>query len=120
MVVPEAGVRFQSLRSSHVSPDARPQNEFEAFFDSSSLPEPLTVRNFRTGDCFQPLGMTGHKKVKDLFIDKKIPLSVRRTLPILVAGEEVLWIPCYGRSELAKTGPKAREILQVRVVPFDG
>jgi len=118
LVVPEAGVRFQSLRSSYVSPHARPQNEFEAFFDSSSLPEPLTVRNFRTGDCFQPLGMTGHKKVKDLFIDKKIPLSVRRTLPILVAGEEVLWIPCYGRSELAKAGPKAREILQVRVVPL--
>jgi len=120
LVVPEAGVRFQSLRSSHVSPDARPQYEFEAYFDSSSLPEPLTVRNFRTGDCFQPLGMTGHKKVKDLFIEKKIPLSVRWTLPILVAGEEVIWIPRYGRSELAKMGLKAREILQVRVVPLDG
>ncbi len=120
VMVPEAGVRFQSLRSSHVSPDVRPQNEFEAYFDSSSLPEPLTVRNFRTGDCFQPLGMTGHKKVKDLFIEKKIPLSMRRNLPILVAGEEILWIPRYGRSELAKAGPKAREILKVRIVPLDG
>jgi tRNA(Ile)-lysidine synthase len=64
--------------------------------------------------------MTGHKKVKDLFIEKKIPLPIRRNLPILVAGEEILWIPRYGRSELAKAGPKAREILKVRIVPLDG
>ncbi len=120
VMVPEAGVRFQSLRSSHVSTDAKPQNEFEAYFDSSSLPQPLTVRNFRTGDRFQPLGMTGHKKVKDLFIEKKIPLSMRRYLPILVSGEEILWIPRYGRSELAKAGPNAREILKVRIMPLDG
>ena len=120
VMVPEAGVRFQSLRSSHVSTDNKPHNAFEAYFDSSSLPEPLMVRNFRTGDRFQPLGMTGHKKVKDLFIEKKIPLSVRRNLPMLVAGDEILWIPRYGRSELAKAGPNAREILKVRIMPLDG
>ena len=32
----------------------------------------LTVRNFREGDRIAPLGMSGHRKVKDIFIDHKL------------------------------------------------
>ena len=98
----------------------RPESDLEALFDSSSLPETLTVRNFRPGDRFQPLGMKGHKKVKDLFIEKKVPITVRRTLPMLLAGEKILWIPSYGRSEVAKTGSQTKGILKVRLTLFNG
>jgi tRNA(Ile)-lysidine synthase len=59
--------------------------------------------------------MCGHKKVKDLFIEKKVPLPVRRTLPLVLRGEEILWIPQYGRSDVAKTGSQTREVLKVRL-----
>ena len=78
------------------------------------------MRNFRRGDRFQPLGMQGHKKLKDFFIDKKIPLEVRSTLPLFLAGGEILWIPGYGRSEIARVGPGTREILRIRVEPCAG
>lgn len=119
VMIPEAGVQMLSSGFSCSSFVARPGSELEAVFDSSSLPETLTVRNFRPGDRFQPLGMQGHKKVKDLFIEKKVPLPVRRTLPILLAGEKILWIPSYGRSEIAKTGPQTREILKVHLTVLD-
>ena len=94
-----------------------PDSLSEAVFDGALLPRTLPMRNFRRGDRFQPLGMAGHKKVKDLFIEKKIPLSVRATLPLLAAGGEIFWIPGYGRSAAAKIGPQSAEILRIRVIP---
>jgi hypothetical protein len=55
--------------------------------------------------------------VKDLFIEKKIPLSARATLPLLSAGGEIFWIPGYGRSAAANIGPQTAEILRIRVIP---
>ena len=114
LVISEAGMKIRSSRG-FCSPNARPQNRWEALFDLAMLPKTLTVRNFRAGDRFQPLGMQGHKKVKDLFIEKRVPLSVRASLPLILAGSEVLWIPQYGRSEVAKVGPETREVLRIKL-----
>ena len=96
-----------------------PDSLSEAVFDTALLPRTLTMRNFRRGDRFQPLGMAGHKKVKDFFVEKKIPLSVRAALPLLLAADEILWIPGHGRSEVARIGPETEEILRLRVIPGD-
>jgi tRNA(Ile)-lysidine synthase len=112
----EAGV---TVYSDLISPPLAhwPDGLSEAVFDRALLPQALTMRNFRRGDRFQPLGMAGHKKVKDLFIEKKIPLSARATLPLLSAGGEIFWIPGYGRSAAANIGPQTAEILRIRVIP---
>ena len=99
LVIPEAGLEFYSEEVA--APCPVPEDSFEAVFDAACLNGPLSVRNFRRGDRFQPLGMQGHKKVKDLFIEKRVPLSVRGRWPLLLAGDEVLWIPGYGRSGAA-------------------
>jgi tRNA(Ile)-lysidine synthase len=80
----------------------------------------LTVRNFRNGDRFQPLGMRGHKKIKDLFIEKKVPLAARATLPFLLAGEDILWIPGYGRSEIARIGAGTKEVVKIKLSALSG
>jgi tRNA(Ile)-lysidine synthase len=63
-----------------------------AYFDAGKMSFPLVLRTFRPGDRFVPLGMQGHKKVKDFYIDRKIPAEVRSRLPILLSGEKILWI----------------------------
>jgi tRNA(Ile)-lysidine synthase len=93
-----------------------PADLMGVFFDMASITGKLTLRNFRRGDRFQPLGMRGHKKVKDLFIEKKIPLSVRASLPLLVLGDEVIWIPGYGRSGVGKVTPETKVILNLKAV----
>jgi tRNA(Ile)-lysidine synthase len=55
--------------------------------------------------------------VKELFIEKKLPLSVRASLPLLLLGDEVIWIPGYGRSELGKVTPATKTILHLKAVP---
>ncbi len=115
LAVPEVGMEIQVER---VSPSAAscPSNDVEALFDRAFLPKVLIVRNFRAGDRFQPIGMDGHKKIKDLFIEKKVPSSIRRAIPLLLAGGEVLWIPGYGRSEMGKIRPETRDVLRVSLV----
>ncbi|MGN6731512.1 MAG: tRNA lysidine(34) synthetase TilS [Candidatus Binatia bacterium] len=111
--ISEAGfeLRAELLAAS----DARfPADLSDAIFDAACLTEPLLVRNFRQGDRFKPLGVPGHKKLKDLFIENKIPLSIRATLPVLVMGREILWIPRYGRSETALVGDKTERVVQIK------
>ncbi len=54
--------------------------------------EPLVLRNRRPGDMFQPSGVQGKKKLKDFFIDEKIPLSQRDQHMLLASGKTIFWI----------------------------
>ena len=63
-----------------------------AFFDADAAPFPWLVRTFRAGDRIVPLGMAGHKKVKDLFIDAKVPPEARRRTPLLFSGGRLIWV----------------------------
>jgi tRNA(Ile)-lysidine synthase len=114
--IPEAGLMIQARLTRPPLPKL-PVNLMEAVFDMALLPTHLTLRNFRRGDRFQPLGMAGSKKVKELFIEKRVPLSVRESLPLLVLGDEVIWIPGYGRGEMAKVTPQTQAILHLSAVP---
>jgi len=114
LALPEAGMTIDCQRLSN-PPAELPKDHWEAVFDRTALTEPLVVRNFRRGDRFRPLGMAGHKKVKELFIEKKAPLPARALLPLLVMGSEVLWLPGYGRSEIGRVGPGTKAVLRVQV-----
>jgi tRNA(Ile)-lysidine synthase len=115
MRILEAGVQIHSERIDGPV-DGWPAELTEAVFDLAALPTDLAVRNFRLGDRFRPLGMTGHKKVKDLFIDNKVPQPIRATLPLLATRHEILWIPGYARSEIARVSEKTQATLRIKVV----
>jgi tRNA(Ile)-lysidine synthase len=55
----------------------------------------LAVRCRRPGDRIAPLGMSGSRKVQDVLTDARIPVERRDTVPLLVCGNEVVWIPGY-------------------------
>ncbi len=52
---------------------------------------PLLVRSRRAGDRILKNGM--HRSLRTLLNEKKIPTDVRKALPIVTAGDEILWIP---------------------------
>ena len=118
LAIAEAG---WEIRSEFIEPPLGhfPADLTEALFDAAGLTGTLTVRNFRNGDYLQPLGMSGHKKLKDLFIEQKLPLALRATLPLLVLGQEILWVPGYGRSERAKVTLDTVSILRLKLVSLD-
>ena len=105
---------------------ALPNGKFEAIFDYDKLRKvfakpssetvPLTVRNRQQGDRFQPYGMQGTKKIKDFLIDAKVPRSERDSIPLLVCGDEILWVIGYTTSESFKIKPDTRQYLYLRYV----
>lgn len=55
---------------------------------------PLVIRTRKEGDRMTLKGMKGTKKIKDIFIDKKIPLQEREAWPIVTDGNDrILWVP---------------------------
>jgi tRNA(Ile)-lysidine synthase len=52
----------------------------------------VTVRAWRDGDRMRPAGLGGSKSLQDLFTDRKIPRALRRTLPVVEAGGEIVWV----------------------------
>lgn len=85
-------------------------------FDADAATFPLILRPPRPGDRFHPWGFAGTRKLKKVLIDHKIPLRLRRRLPLLVKDDHILWIPLVRQSSLAGVTPRTRRILTVRVV----
>jgi len=64
---------------------------------------PLYVRTRKHGDKMSLKGMNGHKKVKDILIDSKIPMKDRELWPIVVDSQDtIVWIPGLKKSKFIK------------------
>lgn len=76
-------------------PPADPRSEpATAWLDAAALAFPLVVRPRRPGDTLAPLGMGGRRqKIADLMVNAKIPPRLRARWPLVVSGEEVVWVP---------------------------
>lgn len=71
-----------------------------ARFSSNDVSLPIYIRTRKHGDKIDLNGMIGHKKVKDIFIDKKITADERDLWPIVVDSKNtVLWIPGIKKSK---------------------
>lgn len=92
----------------------RPPSKMIATFDADLAGTKIGARWFRPGDRFQPLGMTGTKKVKAYFIDEKIPREMRMNIPLVVGGDgEILWIAGHRASSLHPVTGATRRVLEV-------
>ena len=71
--------------------------------NSSEISLPLIVRTRKLGDRIVVKGLHGTKKVKDIFIDKKIALKDRDLWPIVVdSSGKIVWIPGIKKSKFDK------------------
>lgn len=55
--------------------------------DAEGWPEAV-FRCWQAGDRLQPIGLGGHKKVQDIFVDRKIPRALRRVWPLIASGPQ--------------------------------
>ena len=86
-----------------------------AYLDYDMLQEPLFLRKKKGGDRFQPSGMKGSKKIKDFFIDLKIPLEERDKVPLLISKDKVAWVVGHRVDERFKIQKSTRRILKIKV-----
>ncbi|MED4204795.1 tRNA lysidine(34) synthetase TilS [Neobacillus mesonae] len=70
-----------------------------AVFAADDMKWPIIIRTRKTGDRMTVKGMAGSKKLKDIFIDQKIPLQNRHTWPVVTDGDDcIIWLPGLKKS----------------------
>ena len=93
-------------------------NSSEQLFDADSLcPDELELRFRRAGDTFFPINAPGSKKLKEFFIDAKIPGDVRSAVPLLAIGRDIAWVIGHRVGERYKVTDSTVNILRVRYIP---
>jgi len=89
----------------------------EAVFDADKLNFPLKIRPRKKGDFFYPFGLGKRKKLKDFFIDEKLPLEERDLVPILTSSDDIIWVIGYRIDDRYKVMPSTKNVLRVLVKP---
>ncbi|MBP5365090.1 MAG: tRNA lysidine(34) synthetase TilS [Bacteroidales bacterium] len=84
-----------------------------AHFDASKIYYPLTLRRWRNGDTFRPLGMKGFKKLSDFFVDNKLSRSEKEDVWVLESGGEVVWIVGLRIDDRFKITETTTEVLEI-------
>jgi tRNA(Ile)-lysidine synthase len=85
-----------------------------AYFDLDALPGPLALRPRRRGDRFRPQGMAGHRvKLSAFLINLKVPRAWRDHVPLLAAGDEVVWVCGLRIGEGVTVGPETRRVARL-------
>ncbi len=86
---------------------------YTKWFDYDKIKSAAVFRTRREGDRIAIRG--GTKKLKDVFIEERIPRDKRDGLYLLAAGKEVLWIPGSRYSEKYKVTGETKRILEIKM-----
>jgi len=88
----------------------------EAYLDLDLIKLPLKVRNRRPGDIFFPLGLNRRKKLKDFFIDQKVPQGERDSIPIVTDSDDcIIWVGGYRIDERVKISEETKKVLHLSI-----
>lgn len=100
---------------------ALPRGGWRAYADADVAGARLSVRAWRAGDRFRPLGMAHVRKLQDVFTDAKIPRDLRRRLPLVCAGEgadeRILWVAGLRIGDEFKLTSATRRTLVLQAEP---
>ncbi len=81
--------------------------------DRDKVEPPLTVRNIKSGDRFQPLGMTGNKKIGDYLTDRRVAPVFRDEIPVVCDRQGIIWLVGYEISERVKIDATTRKVVTI-------
>lgn len=84
-----------------------------ACLDKNQLEFPLLIRKWQQGDYFQPLGMSGFKKISDFLIDEKVPVHRKENTWLLCSGQKVVWVMGHRIDNRFKITPQTRQIVKI-------
>ena len=90
-----------------------PPNCLIKLFDYDKINKKVTIRYRKDGDKINPIGMKGNKKIKDIFIDMKIPREERDKVPIVEVDNNILWLVGLKVSNIYKIEKYTKKILKI-------
>lgn len=92
-----------------------PEKTYTKWFDYDKIKNGLAVRRRLPGDYLMISRDGGTKKLKDYFIDCKVPRRERDNVTLLADGSHVLWAVGYRISEYYKVTSQTKKVIKVQV-----
>lgn len=92
----------------------RSRTKYDEAVDFDKISVPLMIRTRRPGDKFWPLGSQGIQKVKDFFINNKVPFLERDTVPIVTMNGQPIWIVGFRIDDRIRVTEGTRKLLIMR------
>lgn len=89
-----------------------------ANLDFDKIQFPLTIRNWKEGDIFQPFGMKGKKKLSDFFIDNKIDVISKNQTQLLVSNNQIVWVVGYRIDDKFKVTTNTKKVMLINCEPI--
>lgn len=111
VVIPEGGIAVRLSLSEEIVENS--DKTCTNVFDYDKIDQTLFCRTRKAGDVI-PL-VNGRKKIKELFIDEKIPRAERMVYPLITMGEEVLWVPGLRASRAAAVDERTSRRIWIRI-----
>jgi tRNA(Ile)-lysidine synthase len=93
------------------TPDIIGEKNNVQLFDYDKLNDGLILRNRRNGDRIRPYGAKGEKKLKDYFIDAKIPREERSKIPLVALDNKIVWVVGMRTSEEFRADRHTKKVL---------
>jgi tRNA(Ile)-lysidine synthase len=88
-----------------------------AQLDFDTLKFPMTLRHWRHGDRFHPLGMKGSKLLSDFFVDQKFTEYQKQNVWLMVSDSgDILWVVGHRIDERFKTTSETKIIFRCRLI----
>jgi tRNA(Ile)-lysidine synthase len=85
------------------------------FFDADAVGSSITLRHWRAGDRFQPIGLPQAAKLQDLFTNARIPREQRRSLVVAEAADgRLFWVEGLRIGEAFRLTARTNRRLQWR------
>lgn len=90
-----------------------PKDPAIAALDGDRLAYPLTLRRWKHGDRFNPLGMKGQKKISDFLINSKVPLPDKSHIWVIESAGRIVWLVNHRIDDRFRITPNTCRILQI-------
>ena len=94
-----------------------PKNKYTKWLDYDKIKNSLSVRNRRSGDYFWLTEDGKRKKLKQYFVDEKIPQQQRDQIPLVADGSHIVLVVGYRMSAGYKVTEHTKRILEIQ---YDG
>ena len=89
--------------------------------EASTVVGSLAVRSWRPGDRFRPLGLGGHKKLQDFFVDRKIARAKRGLVPLVVDVQgRIIWVVGMAVADDFRVTDRTQAVIVLKVRRLGG
>ena len=86
---------------------------------AAGLEGPLVVRAWKPGDAMHVLGLSGRKKVQDLFVDRKVPRERRHMVPVVAHPDgRIVWVAGHALGEPFRVSEATKSVVVLNFEPF--